>query len=224
MSSQLLTGDLLVIICPMNFCLFSISCQLYESNVPSVTYRKIFTLSFILPCLKILPSCCSMSEGRQGTSRWCKAISRSCTFVPAPIFAVEPNKKRTCPLLTFANSSAFLVSVLALWIKAISCSGTPFAMSLSLMSSYTLNVPSPFGVDKSQKISCADFCSFVCSQISNALSTQVVALEFSSSGSISLMSRWSNASFLPSLVIFSILSMFGCTFLSLTASALSARD
>ena len=53
-------------------------------------------------------------------------------------------------------------------------------------------------------------------------STQVVALEFSSSGSISLISRWSNASFLPSLVIFSILSMFGCTFLSLTASALSA--
>ena len=31
------------------------------------------------------------------------------------------------------------------------------------MSSYTLNVPSPFGVDKSQKISCADFCSLVCS-------------------------------------------------------------
>ncbi len=129
------------------------------------------------------------SDGRQGTSRWCNAINLSCTLVPAPIFAVEPNKKRTCPLLTFANSSAFLVSVLALWIKAISCSGTPFAMSLSLMSSYTLNVPSPFGVDKSQKISCADFCSFVCSQISNALSTQVVALEFSSSGSISLMSR-----------------------------------
>ena len=63
MSSQLLTGDLLVIICPMNFCLFSISCQLYESNVPSVTYRKIFTLSFMFPCLKIRPSCCSMSEG-----------------------------------------------------------------------------------------------------------------------------------------------------------------
>ena len=32
-------------------------------------------------------------------------------------------------------------------------------------------MPSPFGVDKSQKISCADFCSFVSSQISNALST-----------------------------------------------------
>ena len=63
MSSQLLTGDLLVIICPMNFCLFSISCQLYESNVPSVTYRKIFTLSFMFPCLKIRPSCCSMSVG-----------------------------------------------------------------------------------------------------------------------------------------------------------------
>ena len=159
-----------------------------------------------MPCRKIRPSCCSMSEGRQGTSRWCSAISLSCTLVPAPIFCVEPSKKRTCPLLTFPNSSAFLSSVFASCINAISSGGTPFSISLLRMSSYTLNVPSPFGVDRSQKISCVDFCSFVCSHISNAFSTQVLAFEFSSSGSISLISLWSNASFLPSLVIFSILS------------------
>lgn len=51
------------------------------------------------------------------------------------------------------------------WINAISCSGTPFSMSLFFISSYTLKVPSPFGVDKSQKINCADFCSLVFSHI-----------------------------------------------------------
>ena len=165
-----------------------------------------------------------MSEGRHGTSRWCSAISLSCRLVPAPIFCVEPSKKRTCPLLTFPNSSAFLSSVFASWIKAISFSGTPFSISFFLISSYTLKVPSPFGVDKSQKISCVDFCSFVCSHISNAFSTHVVAFEFSLSGSISLISRWSNANFLPSLVILSMLSTAASTLLSRTASARSASD
>ena len=70
------------------------------------------------------------SDGRQGTSRWCSAISLSCTLVPAPIFCVEPNKKRTCPLLTLPNSSAFLVSVFASCINDISSGGTPFSTSL----------------------------------------------------------------------------------------------
>lgn len=35
------------------------------------------------------------------------------TFVPAPIFAVEPIKKRTCPDFTFPNNSVFFTSVFA---------------------------------------------------------------------------------------------------------------
>ena len=34
-------------------------------------------------------------------------------MVPAPIFAVEPSKKRTCPDFTFPNSSVFFASVFA---------------------------------------------------------------------------------------------------------------
>ena len=75
---------------------------------------------------------CSISDGRHGQSRWCSATSLSCTFVQAPIFCVEPSKKRTCPLLTFANSSAFLISVFASWMNAISFSGTPFSISFFL--------------------------------------------------------------------------------------------
>ena len=138
----------------MNFCLFSRICHMYASNVFSVTYRKIFTFSFWFPCRKIRPSCCSRSDGFHGQSRWCKAINRSCTLVPAPSFGVEPIRILTCPALTFAKRSAFFASVLYSWIKATSSFGTPLATSFSRTSSYTLKLPSSFGVDRSQKISC----------------------------------------------------------------------
>ena len=109
-------------------------------------------------------------------------------------------------------------------MKAISPAGTPFFTSLSRISSYTLNVPSPFGVDKSQKINCVDLCAIVFSQILKAFSTHAAAFEFSLSGSRSFTSLWSRASFLPSFVILSILSWFGSTRLLRTASARSARD
>ncbi len=178
----------------------------------------------MFPCLKILPSCCSMSAGRQGMSRWCRATSLSWTFVPAPIFCVEPNKKRTCPLLTLPNSSAFFVSVSAVCINAISFPGTPFEISFCFISSYTLNSPLFFGVEASQNINCADFCPFVCSHMANALSVQALVLELLSSGSRLFTSLWSNASFLPSFVMLNILSCDGSTSLLRTASARSASD
>ena len=80
-------------------------------------------------------------------------MSLSCTLVPAPSFGVEPMRILTCPARTFANSSAFFASVLYSWIKAISSFGIPLAASLFRTSSYTLKVPSPLGVDRSQKTS-----------------------------------------------------------------------
>lgn len=62
---------------------------------------------------------CARSPGRHGQSRSWSATSRSCTLVPAPILAVLPSKTRTWPVRTLANSSFFLTSVLASWIKAI---------------------------------------------------------------------------------------------------------
>ena len=52
-------------------------------------------------------------------------MSLSCTFVPAPIFGVEPNSIRTSPLLTLANNSFFCASVVASWIKRICSAGMP---------------------------------------------------------------------------------------------------
>ena len=223
-SSQERTGDLLVIICPINFCLFSISCHEYESNVFSVTYLNIFTRSFLLPWRSILPSCCSMSDGLHGTSMWWSAMSLVCTLVPAPIFAVEPNRKRTWPLLTFENSSAFCFFVLASCIKAISLSGTPLAISLSLMAWYTSKPPSLRGVEASQKISCVDLSSAVSFHMSYALAAHAFTFEFSLSGRSGFMSRWSMAHLRPSLVTLSILSMLESTPPFLMFSALSPSD
>ena len=58
------------------------------------------------------------------------AMSRSWTFVPAPIFCVEPISTRMAPLRTFAKSWSFFTSVSASWMNAISSSGTPRAISL----------------------------------------------------------------------------------------------
>ena len=162
-----------------------------------------------------------MSAGRQPTSRWCTAMSLSCTFVPAPIFWVEPNRTRTCPDRTLAKSSFFFASVSASWIKAISSFGTPAASSLSRMSSYTLNVPSPFGVDKSQNRSCVSLSAFPSSQIRSTLRTQALSLLSGSSGSSGFINLWSNPSLRPSDVIFSILSCEGSTMPEWTAAARS---
>ena len=129
-SSQLLSTAFPFITWLMKRCFCSRSCQEYASNVFSVTYRYINTVLFSFPRRIILPSLCSISEGRQGTSKWCNAVSLSCTFVPAPIFRVEPIKIRISPLRTFANSSLFLASVFAVCIKAISFSGIPLLFSL----------------------------------------------------------------------------------------------
>ena len=207
----------------MNFCLFSKICHIYASKVFSVTYRNIFTLSFWFPCLKIRPSCCSRSDGFHGQSRWWRAMSLSCTLVPAPSFGVEPIRILTCPARTFANKSAFFVSVLYSWINAISSFGIPLATNLFRTSSYTLKVPSPFGVDKSQKISCVVRSAFPSSHTWKAFSTQVLTLLFSASGRSSFNSLWSNAHFLPSLVILSMLSTVGFTRPALTSSARSEK-
>ena len=91
-----------------------------RQKVFSVTYLYMLTSLFSFPCLTILPALCSRSAGRQGTSRSCKAISLFCTFVPAPIFCVEPIKIRISPFLTFAKSSSFCLSEFASCIKAVS--------------------------------------------------------------------------------------------------------
>ena len=164
----------------------------------------------------------AISAGRHGQSRWCNAISRVCTLVPAPIFWVLPIRTRTVPFLTFPNSSAFFVSVSASWMNWTSSFGMPLATSLSRTSLYT-SKPSSLGVLRSQKIIWVDRCALVFSHISYTLSTQALALLPGSSGNKGFMSRWSSASFLPSLVMRSILSSVGCTFPFRTFSARSAK-
>ena len=97
-----------------------------------------WTSGFILPWRMIRPLRCSRSPGRQGASRSCRAISRSCTFMPAPILKVEPISTRTCPERTLLNNSFFRTSVFASWMKAICSLGMPLATSFSRMSSYTV--------------------------------------------------------------------------------------
>ncbi len=60
------------------------------------------------------------SDGHQGQSISCEVMILFCTFVSAPIFAVEPSRIRTSPLRTFLNNSCFLASVSASWINLIS--------------------------------------------------------------------------------------------------------
>ena len=127
--------------------------------MPLVTYLYKCTFSLILPCLTILPRLCSRSAGRHGTSKSCRAMILSCTFVPVPILPVEPSKILTSPLLTFENNSDFWASVFALCIYAISVAGMPFAMSLSLMSSYTQNLPVSSRESSSATL-LLSFCSF----------------------------------------------------------------
>ena len=88
------------------------------------------------------------------------------------------------------------------------------------MSSYKLN--SLDGVEKSQNMSCVDFCSFVSSHIRRTLRTQALTLLSGSSSSPLSMSLWSRPIFLPSEVILSMLSCHGSTRLFLTSSARSA--
>ena len=133
--------------CSINLALFSMICHCIASMVCSVAYRWISTSKFSgslayssLPWRIIRPSRCSRSDGRQGASMWCKATSRVCTLVPAPIFEVEPSNTRIRPLRTLLNSSSFCSSVLASWIKAISFSGIPCAINFCFMSSYTLKL------------------------------------------------------------------------------------
>ena len=128
---------------------------------------------------------------------------------------------RTSPVLTFENTFSFCMSFPASWINAISLSGTPSVTSFFLMSSYMLNSDFPLGVDISEKTSCANFFSLVFSHISKIFLTHIFTLLSGLSGSIGLISLWSSASFLPSLVILNILSILGSISPPLTLSALS---
>ena len=84
-------------------------------------------------------------------------------------------------------------------------------------------MPPAFGVERSQKIICADLPCMVLFHIPKAFSTQRFALLPSASGSMSFNSRWSSAHFLPSLVIRSMLSFAGSMPPARTASARSAN-
>ena len=97
-------------------------------------------------------------------------------------------------------------------------------MSFLRISSYTEKLPSFFGVERSQKNNCVSRFSFPFSHFSNIASTQAFNLLPSKSGSKGLISRWSRASFLPSLVILSILSTLASTIPLRTFSALSASS
>ena len=61
----------------------------------------------------ILPARCSRSAGLHGISRSWTAISFFWTFVPVPIFAVEPSRTRISPLRTLSKRLDFCCSVFA---------------------------------------------------------------------------------------------------------------
>src|SRR5436190_20245546 len=73
----------------MNFALRSFACHIYASKLFSVANRITSTSAFWLPCRRIRPSRCSMSRGRQGTSRSCLAMARAWMLVPAPSRSVD---------------------------------------------------------------------------------------------------------------------------------------
>ena len=76
-------------------------------------------------------------------------------------------------------------------------------------------------MDISENTNWVDEFSFVLSQIEKIFLTHTLTFELGSSGSSGFINLWSRASFLPSFVIFNILSSVGSTWLFLTASALS---
>ncbi len=132
--------------CSTTFALSSIICQRLVSSVSFVEYLYISTsnsgpplfndsMKKSLPWRMILPSLCSRSAGLHGASRWWSATSLFCTFMPAPILAVDPISILTCPDLTFPNNSYFWSSVFASCMKAISFSGIPLLMSFCFISS-----------------------------------------------------------------------------------------
>ena len=82
----------------------------------------------------------------------------------------------------------------------------------------------PFGVDRSEKISCVPFAGVLSCQILNTFSTQAFTLLPVSSASSGFIIRWSKANFRPSDVIFNMLSIRGSIFSFRIFSALSARD
>ena len=82
----------------------------------------------------------------------------------------------------------------------------------------------PFGVERSEKMSCVPFVSALSCQILNTLSTQAFTLLPGSSGSSGFIMRWSRANLRPSDVIFNMLSIRGSIFSFRIFSALSARD
>ena len=143
--------------------------------------------------------------------------------MPAPIFWVEPMRTRTWPDLTRENSCAFWASVGASCMNATSSGGTPRETRRRLRSSYTLNEPSPLGVDRSQNTSWASRLSAVSSQMRRTLSAHAATFPRGFSGRDPSTSLWSRASFLPSLVILSMLSTDGSTDPFRTRSARSER-
>ena len=132
---------------------------------------------------------CSKSAGRQGTSRSCKAINLFCTFVPAPIFCVEPIKIRTSPFLTFAKSSSFCLSEFASCIKAIS--SFRYSHSYKFFSNIIIDVKFSisFWSGHIRKSSCVDLFSFVLSQIANTFFTHTLTLLSGLSGRSGLIKR-----------------------------------
>ena len=82
-----------------------------------------------LPWRRMRPSRWATSAGRHGASRWCSATARSCTFVPTPIFSVEPISTATLPVRQAANRRPLSRSVFASWMNRIASRGSPRAVS-----------------------------------------------------------------------------------------------
>ena len=81
---------------PMNRGLaFAGSATCSRRSLRSVTYRRTWTSGLRLPWRRMRPSRWATSAGRHGASRWCRAMARSWTLVPTPIFSVEPTRTAT---------------------------------------------------------------------------------------------------------------------------------
>lgn len=113
-----------------------------------------WTSSFRLPWRMIRPSRWATSAGRQGASRWCRAMARSWTLVPTPIFSVEPTRTAAWPVRQAANNRASSVSFLASCTNLTESAGRPRWVSWLRSSAYTFQAGP--GVPRSQNTICSD--------------------------------------------------------------------
>ena len=107
------------------------------------------------------PSRCSMSAGRHGASRWCKATRRFWTLVPSPIFGVLPRRMRTLPSRTCFEERGFGGVVVVVLDEGDLCGRECRGRSACRARRHrrrSHRLPA-CGVERSQKTSCAPFCS-----------------------------------------------------------------